>query len=214
MTSSLQEIFATMMNFLPNLLGALIVLILGLLIAGWLGKLVAKLVKMTKVDQALDKLGINKFSESIGKIKVSAILGWLVKWFLIIIVFIAVAEILGLEQIIQFLEDVARYLPNIVIAIVILLIGILAGNFVYEVIYRAVKAAKMHSPKLLANLAKWGIIIFALVPAIEQLGVDTSMIVILFAGFVGMIALAGGLAFGLGGKESAAKWLEQIKKRF
>ncbi len=213
LTASLQEILNTLMNFLPNLLGALVVLILGLLLASWLGKLVAKLVELTKIDQLLEKLGVNKFAKSIGKIKVSAILGWLVKWFLIIVVLIAVADILGLTQIIDFLYEVARYLPNIVIAILILLIGIVAGNFVYEIVNRSVKAAKMHSPKLLANLAKWGIIIFALVPAIKQLGVDTSMIEILFAGFVAMMALAGGIAFGLGGKESASQWLDHIKKK-
>ncbi len=212
--ASLYEMSATLVGFLPNLLAALVVLILGIIVAASLGKLVAKLIELTRVDLLLDKLGINKASKSIGKIKVSGILGWLVKWFLIIVVLMGVAEILGLVQIIDFLYEVARYLPNVIIAIVILLIGIVAGNFVYEIVHRAVNASKMHSPRALANLAKWGIIIFALVPAIKQLGVDTSMVEILFTGLVAMLALAGGIAFGLGGKESAGKWLEEIKKKF
>ncbi len=168
--ASLYEMSDTLVNFLPNLLAALLLLIVGIIVAASLGKLIAKLIELTKVDQLLDKLGINKAQKSIGKIKVSGILGWLVKWFLIIVVLMGVAEILGLTQIIDFLYEVARYLPNVVIAIVILLIGIVAGNFVYEIVDRAVSASKMHSPKVLANLAKWGIIIFALVPAIKQLG--------------------------------------------
>lgn len=213
LTASLQNMFSTMMGYLPNLLAALVVLILGLLIAGSLGALVAKLIELTKVDQLIDKLGVNKTFKAFGKVKISGILGWLVKWFLIIVVLMTVADILGLTQIIDFLKEVAGYLPNVVIAIVILLIGFVGGNFVYEIVHRSVKAANMHSPRVLANLAKWGIIVFALVPAIKQLGVDTSLIEILFTGFIAMVALAGGIAFGLGGKESAASWLEGVRKK-
>ena len=213
LTASLQNMFSTMMGYLPNLLAALVVLILGLLIAGSLGKLVAKLIELTKVDQLIDKLGVNKTFKAFGKVKISGILGWLVKWFLIIVVLMTVADILGLTQIIDFLKEVAGYLPNVVIAIVILLIGFVGGNFVYEIVHRSVKAANMHSPRVLANLAKWGIIVFALVPAIKQLGVDTSLIEILFTGFIAMVSLAGGIAFDLGGKESAASWLEGVRKK-
>lgn len=213
LTASLQDLFATVIGFLPNLLAALVVLILGLLIAASLGHLVAKLIQLTRIDQLLDRLGVNKAFKAFGKVKVSGILGWLVKWFLIVVVLMAVADILGLTQIIDFLKEVARYLPNVVIAIVIMLIGFVGGNFVYEIVHRSVKAAKMHSPRFLANIAKWGIIIFALVPAIKQLGVDTSLIEILFTGFVAMLALAGGVAFGLGGKDHAATWIEDMKKK-
>ena len=213
LTASLQNMFSTVMGYLPNLLAALLVLILGLLLAASLGKLVAKLVELTKIDQLVDRLGINKTFKAFGKIKVSGILGWLVKWFLIVVVLMAVADILGLTQIIDFLKEVARYLPNVLISIVILLIGFVGGNFVYEIVHRSVQAAKMHSPRVLANLAKWGIIVFAFVPAIKQLGVDTSLIEILFTGFIAMVSLAGGIAFGLGGKESAGKWLENLKSK-
>lgn len=212
-TASLQNVFDTVLSYLPNLLGALVVLIIGLLVAGGLGTLIEKLVQLTRVDDLVDKLGVNKTFKAFGKIRVSAILGWLVKWFLIIVVLMAVSEILGLTQIIDFLKDVANYLPNVAIAIVIVLIGILAGNFTYEVVHRAVKQAKMNSPRFLANLAKWGIIVTALLPAIKQLGIDTTQIDILFKAIVYGFGAAAALAFGLGGKDHATKWLDEIQKK-
>jgi small-conductance mechanosensitive channel len=212
-TSSMQGLFDTVIGYLPNLLGALLVLIIGLLIAGGLGRLVRRLVELTKVDDLVDKLGVNKTFKAFGKVSVSGILSWLVKWFLIIVVLMAVSEILGLDQIIDFLNDVASYLPNVAIAIVIVLIGFVAGNFIYEVVHRAVKQAKMHSPKFLANLAKWGIIVTALLPAIKQLGIDTTQIDILFRAIVYGFAGATALAFGLGGRDHASKWLDAIKKK-
>ncbi len=212
-TDTLWSLWGTIVDFLPNLLGALVVLVIGLLIAKALGQLVAKLVEITKVDKLIDSLGINKTFKAVGKIKVSAILGWLIKWFLIIVVLMAVAEILQLSQIIDFLNQVALFLPNVVIAIVVLLIGFVAGNFVYEIVYRSVKVAKMHSPKFLANLAKWAIIIFALMASLIQLSIATSLVQTLFTGLIAMISLAGGIAFGLGGQDAAKKWLADVKKK-
>lgn len=212
-TASLQGLFDTVLSFLPNLLAAIVVLILGVLIAATLGHLVQKIVEFTRVDKALDRIGVNRALKGLGKIQVSAIFGWLVKWFLIVVVLMAVADILALPQIIDFLEEVARFLPNVVIAVVILLIGFIGGNFVYEITARAVKAAKMHSSKFLANLAKWSVIVFALMGSLIQLNIATSMVQTLFTGFIAMLALAGGIAFGLGGQETAKDWLKDFKKK-
>jgi hypothetical protein len=212
-TASLEDLFSTLLGFLPNLIAAIIVLVVGLLVASSLGKLVVKLVQITRVDDLIDKLGVNKTFKAFGKIKVSVILGWLLKWFLILVVLMAVADILGLTQIIEFLREVAEFLPNVVVATVILLIGFVGGNFVYEIVHRSVKAAKMHSPKFLASLAKWAIIIFALMASLIQLNIASSLVQTLFTGFIAMISLAGGIAFGLGGQESAKIWLKSVKKK-
>ncbi len=212
-TASLQDVFLTVTSYLPNLIAAIIVLLVGLLVASSLGQVVAKLVEFTRVDKLVDKMGVNTAFKAFGKIKVSGIIGWLIKWFLIIVVLMAVADILGLTQIIDFLKEVASFLPNVVIAIVILLIGFVGGNFVYEITFRSVKAAKMHSPVFLANLAKWSIVIFALLASLIQLSIAKSLVETLFTGLIGMLALAGGIAFGLGGKDEAGKWLSGLKKK-
>lgn len=211
--ASLQQVFNTVMNYLPNLLAALIVLVVGIIIAASLGTVIEKLIAFTRVDQAIDKLGVNKVLKGLGRLKVSAILGWLVKWFLIVVVFMAVADILSLKQINIFLESVAKFLPNVGVAIAILIIGFIGGNFVYQIVFRAVNAAKMHSPRFLANLAKWSIVVFALMASLIQLKIAQELVGTLFTGLIAMLALAGGIAFGLGGKNKAEEWLNDLKKR-
>ena len=212
-TASLQDLFYKVTGFLPNLLAALVVLVVGIIVAASLGKIVYKLVDFTKIDRALDKLGVNKASKTVGRISIAGILGWLVKWFLMVVVLIAVADILNLPQIIDFLEEVAKFLPNVVIAVVILLIGFIGGNFVYEIVFRSVRAAKMHSPRFLASLSKWSIVIFALMASLIQLSIAAALVETLFTGLIAMLALAGGIAFGLGGKEQANQWLDELKKK-
>ncbi|MBI4231776.1 hypothetical protein HY605_00975 [Candidatus Peregrinibacteria bacterium] len=214
-TSSLQDLFYTVVNYLPNILAALIVLIVGILVASSLGKLVVKLIALSKVDALIDKAGVNKTFKAFGKIKLSTIVGWLVKWFLVLGVLIAVAEILKLDQIIDFLGQVATFIPSLLVAVVILFFGFVAGNFVAEVVIRTVKGTKLHSGRFLASLSKWIIIIFALKAGLDQLKdlIDVSLINDLFRAFIYMLALAGALAFGLGGKDQAAKWLEDLRKK-
>src|SRR5690606_21140793 len=120
---------------------------------------------------------------------------------------IAVADILGIDQITAFFESVLLYLPNVIAAIFILAIGMVLGRFAHDVVARTVQAADMQANlrNLLAPAAKWAIFVFALMAALVQLGIAPDLIRILFTGFVFMVALAGGLAFGLGGRDQAGR---------
>jgi len=212
-TASLQGLLLKVTDFLPNFIAAVIVLILGIVVAASLGKLIKKLIELTHVDKLIDKLGINDTFKAFGKISIGGIIGWLVKWFLIVVVLMAVADILQMSQINDFLKQVAGFLPNVVIAVVVMMIGFVGGNFVYEIVYRSVKATKMHSPRFLANVAKWAIIIFALMASLIQLSIAAALVQTLFTGFIAMMAIAGGIAFGLGGKDKAAEWLDHMEKK-
>ena len=110
-----------------------------------------------------------------------------------------------------FLGEVVAYLPNVLISVVILLVGIVLGSFVYDVVTTAVKTAKLGGASLLAGISKWSIFVFAFIAAMQQLGIATSLLQILTTGLVAMLALAGGLAFGLGGQEHAKKFLGRLK---
>lgn len=212
-TASLQGLLLKVTDFLPNFIAALIVLIIGILVAASLAKIIKKLIELTRIDKLLDKLGVNDAFKAFGKISVGGIIAWLVKWFLIVVVLMAVADILQMSQINEFLKQVAGFLPNVVIAVVVMMIGFVGGNFVYEIVYRSVKAAKMHSPRFLANAAKWSIIIFALMASLIQLNIAAALVQTLFTGFIAMMAIAGGIAFGLGGKEKAGEWLDSLEKK-
>jgi len=212
---SFQNMWTQFTDFLPELLSALIVLVVGLLIAAALGKLAAKIISLAKLDDLLAKTGLTQKAENAGlPISLSGIFGWLVKWFFIVVILIAVADILQWSQITSFLNAVALYIPNVLIAVIILTVGLIVAQFVYNVVEKGIKVSKAPTSavKPLAALSKWAIIIFTLMAALIQLGVATSLIEILFTGLVAMLALAGGLAFGLGGKERASRWLDVIER--
>jgi hypothetical protein len=212
-TVSLQNLLLKVTDFLPNFIVAIVVLILGIIVAARLSKLIKKLIELTRVDKLLEKLGVNDAFKAFGKVSIGGIIGWLVKWFLIVVVLMAVADILQMSQINDFLKQVAAFLPNVVIAVVVMMIGFIGGNFVYEIVYRSVKATKMHSPRFLANIAKWSIIIFALMASLIQLSIAAALVQTLFTGLIAMMAIAGGIAFGLGGKDKAAEWLDSLEKK-
>lgn len=213
LTDSFINVWDGFVDILPALIAAFLVLVIGWAIAALLGRLVAKLIHMLWIEKALDKLNVKKGLETAGfKFDFADLVGWLVKWFLIIVVFITAADILDLKQITLFLQSVVLYIPNIVIAVVILILGIVLGNFVKNAIEQGVKATKLVHHHFVAGVAKWSIVVFSFMAALVQLKVAAVLIQTLFVGFVIMVALAGGLAFGLGGKEWAEKLLDKMRK--
>ena len=125
---------------------------------------------------------------------------------------LAAADILRLAQISEFLRSVLSYFPNVIVAVVIVTIGVLVGNFVHKLVLGAGRAAKLPSVPAIATFARWAIVIFAALAALVQLQVAGALIQILFTGIIAMLAIAGGLAFGLGGKEHAKEILDQVKR--
>lgn len=213
LVSPLQSAWIGVITFLPKLIAALIVLIVGWIIAVAVGKLVTRILKFLWIDQLLEKLNIKEAVEKSGlKFDVSKFVGWLVKWFLIIIVLVTTANILGLTEVTILLNRILFYIPNVVVAVVILFFGILFGTWAYKLVRNAAKAAKLVSADFLAGVAKWSIIVFCFLAALTQLQIAPRLIQTLFTGFVAMLAIAGGLAFGLGGKDWAAGVIEQLKK--
>lgn len=213
--TSLQNLWLKIIAFVPELLSALIVLVVGLVLASLLSKLVYELLKLTKVDVLIEKTGLPQGMKKHGiKFSLSGLLAGVIKWFIIIAVLIVVADILNIPQITEFLERIVLYIPNVLVAIVILAIGLIVGKAAFTLTESSLKAAKInkHQAHSVATLAKWSLIVFALLAALTQLNIASELIQILFTGIVVMFALAGGLAFGLGGKEKASKWLDAIHK--
>jgi hypothetical protein len=211
-TTSLIGLWERFVNFLPVLLGAVLVFVAGWIVAVALGKVVEHIIRMIKVDDVMEKAGTKARFEKAGvKIDVAKFLGDLVKWFLILVFLMAATDILKLVQVTNFLNSIVLYLPNVVVAAVILAVAFLVANFVYAVVKGSSRVAGIVSATLLATVAKWAIMIFGFLAALIQLGIAASLINTLFIGFVAMLALAGGLAFGLGGKEEAASILRKIR---
>ena len=210
---SFQNVWLQVADFLPKLVAAIVIFVVGLIVAIAIGKLIRLIVKNLQIDTLLEKIGVTAFFQK-GEIQFSfsALMGWLVKWFLIVVFLIAAAESLGLSQITEFLNAVVAYFPNVIVAVVILMIGIVLGSFVQNWFRKFLEANKVKTAHFLAGIAKWVIVIFSVLAALNQLKIATSLINTLFNGLVVMVALAGGLAFGLGGKDWATKLIGQIRK--
>ncbi len=212
--NSFQELWDRLAVFLPNLIAAVIVLILGWLIASLVGQLVQKVLAMIQIDQLANRLGLDRLSAQVGrKLTLAGLGGWLVKWFVIVVAFVAAADILNLDQVGGFLYDqVIPYFGNVIVAMAILLVGVVAANFLAEVVRGTVRAAGLHVAGALAAVTKWAIVVFAVLAALTQLRIAPTFLQTLFIGVVAMLSLAGGLAFGLGGRDHARKVLDDVER--
>jgi len=199
--------------YLPNLIAAIIILVVGILIAKAIEKLVQKIIEALKVDELIRKINIVKKIEEAGtSVVFSQILAWLVKWFLYIALLIAVSDILKLGQFTDFLKAIALYLPNVIIAVLILVVGLVLGSFLEDLIVKILKGTQAKLVSLIARVAKWAVVIFTVLAALIQLKVATVLIQTLFTAVVMAIALGAALAFGLGGKDAAKDAIDKIKR--
>lgn len=202
-----------MAGFLPELIGALIVIIIGLIVAAGLGRLVERIIFYLKIDSILRQAGIDGFLQRGGiRLNSGHFLGQLVYWFFIVVFVLAASDILGFTALSGFLNDVLNYLPNVVVAALIFLAAVVVANFARGLVRSSVMGARLHAAKTLGTLAWWSVVIFGFLTALTQLGVAVQVINTLITGLVAMLALAGGLAFGLGGKEHANQWLSRMKE--
>lgn len=210
---SLQNLWLGFANFIPNLLGALVVLIIGLIVAAGLGALIEKIFASLRLDAFLNRLGLAPHFERAGlQLKASRFLGRLVYWFLVVAFLLAAADILGLESLSGFLREVLFYLPNVIVAVLIMLAAVVLANFLRGTVRASVMGARLNAANFLGSLTYWAVVVFGFLAALTQLGVVPSIINALVTGFIAMIALAGGLAFGLGGRDYASHLLSKLRE--
>jgi small-conductance mechanosensitive channel len=214
LVDSFQQLWSGVIIFLPRLIIALVILIIGWIVAVSLGKLISQIIKSFKVDKALQALGAEETITRAGfRLDAGAFIGGLVRWFFIIVFLITALEVLGLTQVTFFLrEAVLGYLPNVIIAAFILVAGAFIAGAMKKIVVGSAKAADVPSSGLMGGITKWSIWIFAILAALYQLGIAGVFAQTLFTGFVAMLAIAGGLAFGLGGKDAAMRYLEKLRK--
>jgi len=213
-TSALVELGEKVIVFLPSFLAAVIIFLAGWVVAISVGKLVEKFFSSLKIDKIASRIGFNGkiIQESEFSFSISNLAGGLVKWFLILSFLLAATDILGLSQVSVFLNNILLYVPNVFVAVIILSSVFILGNFTFAVVKGSTKAAGVMSATLLATISKWAIIVFGSFAALIQLGVVASLVGTIFTGIVAMLSLAGGLAFGLGGKEEAALILRKLRE--
>ena len=211
---SATEALSNFLGFLPALVGAILILVLGWIISGLLAGLVERGLKLVGFEHAANETGINRFvSRAGGGWTASRVLAEIVKWFIRLIAIQAAAQVLGMERISEIINAVLLWLPNLVVALVIVVIGALIGRFVAGIVRASTAEMGLGNPALLAGVAQYAILAFAIVAAIGQLGIGELVVNTLFVAIVGAVALAFALAFGLGGRDVAAQvtqgWYER-----
>jgi small-conductance mechanosensitive channel len=211
-SSSLLNLWYGFINFVPGLLGAIILFIIGWLVGSLVGKAVAQLISALKIDKLFEQAGAHEFFNRAGvKLNVGGFLGAIVKWFVIVVFLVASLEIIGLTQVTDFLrEAVLFYLPKVIVAALVLVIATVLADAMKSLVQASAQAANVRSARMLGTIARYAIWIFAFIIALSELGIATAFMQILFTGLVVALALASGLAFGLGGKDAASRAIERM----
>jgi hypothetical protein len=210
--TSLQNLWYGVIGFIPNLIGALIVLIVGLIVAAGLGALVEKLFDAVKLDAALAKLGLGPHFERAGlHLRGARFLGKLVYWFIVVAFLLAASDILQLSALSVFLRDVLAYLPSVIVAVLIMLASVIVARFLKKLVTASVLSARLHAAHFLGTLTWWSVVVFGFLTALVQLNIAASVINTLITGFIAMLAIAGGLAFGLGGRDYAMHLIDKLQ---
>lgn len=214
LASSLQDLWLGFIAFVPRLTGSVVILIIGLIVAAGLGALVERSVKLLKLDNVLTKAGAEKYFKRAGiKLNVPGFFGRITYWFIVIAFILTSSDILGFNALSAFLKSVLLYIPQVLVAALIILVAVVVGNVLRNVVKASVLGAKLHAANFLGTVTWWSVVIFGLLAALSQLGIAVAIINTLVTGFVVMIALAGGIAFGLGGKEYASDLLEKLREQ-
>jgi hypothetical protein len=209
-----QNLWQGFLNFIPVLIGAIIVFVIGWFISVGVGKLITEILKKAKFNQIFEKGGWKTaLAKAEIKVDASGFIGAIVKWILVIVFLLAAVEILGLPQFADFLRSVLGYLPNVVVASLIFVVTVIVVDIVEKLVRASVESIKVGYGQVVSAIVRWSIWVFAILAILHQLGIARPFMEILFTGLVAMLVISLGIAFGLGGKDVAAEILQDLKRK-
>jgi len=213
LSQSFQNLFYGLVAFIPNVVVAIIIFIVGWLIGVGLGRVVKQIIDALRVDQALRSTGLERLLSRAGfELSSGRFLGFLVKWFFIAVFLVASLDVLHLTTVNAFISEIVLgYLPQVIVAVLILLVAAIVAQAAERVVTGSAKAANLTSAGFLGKVARWAIWVFAILAALNQLNVATAFVQTLFTGVVIAISLALGLAFGLGGQKAAEHYIDRLQ---
>lgn len=218
--TSLQNAWFRVVNALPNLLVAIVIFIVGYLVAKLVGSIVRKLCETARMDSFWSRSRIHEQLEKNGHdVSLSAFIGGIARWVVILVTLSAVADALRWTVLTTFLHAVVAYIPNVLVALAIVVVGFVAARFLHDLTEGAVEGTGMGdtTAKMVAGLVEGAVVVFAFMASLTQLNIAADLIRILFTGIVAALAISVGLAFGLGGRDKASHLLdglgEQMNRR-
>ncbi len=209
--TSLNNGVAAVVSFVPKIIAGTIVLLIGIIVASILKQVVLGIFKTLKIETLLHRYGVPEAKEEFNW---SNIFSEIVRWFVIIVFLLPTADIWGLPRVVTLLNEFLLYLPNVFVAAIIAVVGFVLARLAHDLVLASIKGLSLETANTIASATSWAINVFVILAVLNQLGVATDLIRILFTGFVAMLALAGGIAFGLGGQNSAREIVEAIRRKF
>lgn len=210
--ASLQDLWWGFIQFAPKLIVAIIFFIIGWILGSLVAKAFEHVVNALKVDKLFQSIGADDLFRKAGmNLNTGYFIGQIVKWFIIIVFLLPSLNLVGLDYISSFLkDDVLGFLPRVIVAAFILIIATVVAEALQKAVVAGSKALNLRSANMLGTISKYAVWVFAFIIALGQLGVAPAYMQILFAGIIGMIAIAGALAFGLGAKDAAGRFVSKL----
>jgi len=210
--SSLQELWWGFVQFAPKLVVAVVFFIVGWVLGSIIARALEQVFRSLKVDNALRSIGVENFFRKAGMTLDSGyFIGQVVKWFVIVVALIPSLALVELNSIKDFLQDdVLGFLPKVVVAALILIIASILAEGLSKAASASAKTMGLTSANMLGAIAKYAVWVFAFIIALGQLGIAEYYMNVLYTGIILMLSLGGALAFGLGGKEAAAKFIAKV----
>ena len=217
MMTSLTGALVMFLAAVPKVLGFVIILVIGWFVASLLAKAVASILRNIRFNDVARRSGLGDLVDKMGvKTDSAGMMASIAKWFVRLITLIVAFDALGLPAVSQVLHEFLRWMPNLVVALVVLVIAGLAANALYNLVRGATAKAGFSSPELVASIAYGAVWVFGVVVAVNQVGIAETLVNTLFMGFIGAVAIALGLSFGLGARETAGEivrdWYQSAKE--
>jgi hypothetical protein len=207
------DVFTRLLDFIPTLIGAAVILVVGWIVADLLYLAVDRLFRAAGLQGLFERARVESvLKRAKAGSDTTGLLAGFVKWVVVLVAFLAAADILGLSAVTDFLNSVLAYVPNVAGAALILLVGAIFANWLGRVVTGSVSAAKLWYADAAGALTRYSILVFSVLAALAQLNIATTVIQTLLTGLVAMLAIAGGLAFGLGGQSAAKEWVEKFRR--
>ena len=215
--AALSKVLTTVIAFIPQLISAGLVILVGFLVGRWAQWLTVTILETLRFSKVVKNSPFEKFLEKAEiTTKIEEILATIVRWLVLMVFFIASLNLLGLSSVSYFLTSILGYIPSIVAAILILTIGTIVAGIIESLVKSSLSQISRSTGRMVSKLGSYVVMVFTVLAALAQLGIAQELIQALFIGFVAMLALGLGLAFGLGSKDLVAKvldeWYENLKK--
>ena len=212
--ASLQNLWWGFIQFAPKFIVAIVLFVVGWLLGNIVAKALEQVFGALKIDKLFASIGLDNFFKKAGMtLNTGYFIGEVVKWFIIIVFLLPSLSLVGLDYIASFLkDDVLGFLPKVVVAAMILIIATIVSEAVSKAAVSSAKGMNLSSANMLGAVAKYSVWVFAFIIALGQLGIAEYYMSVLFAGIIAMVSLGGALAFGLGGKEHASRFMSKVSE--